>query len=255
MTTQRVTAKSTGRVVTAILFDTFGTVVDWRSGITRDIAAFAEARRIPVDPASMATQWRDLYQPALEEIRSGRRPFTTLDVLHLENLRTVLAANGFNLDDIRTAELQELNFSWHRLDPWPDSIEGLTTLRAHYMIGPLSNGNLALLANMAKRAGLPWDVIISADLTRAYKPRPESYTRAAQVLNLHPGEIMLAAAHNSDLTAAREAGLATAFIPRPTEHGSEQATDLTATQAWDISATDLNNLAALCITRQTDGPT
>src|SRR5664279_5054783 len=177
--TQRLTSPSTGRVVKAILFDTFGTVVDWRSGVARDIAAFA-------------AQWRDLYQPAMEEVRSGRRPFTTLDVLHLENLQRVLTRNGFNVNDIGAADLHELNLAWHRLDPWPDSIAGLADLRTRYLIGPLSNANLALLANMAKRAGLPWDVIIGADVTRVYKPQPEAYTRAADVLNLLPGEVMLA---------------------------------------------------------------
>ena len=246
MPTQRLTSPSTGRVVKAILFDTFGTVVDWRSGVARDIAAFAAARRITVDPAAVATQWRDLYQPAMEEVRSGRRPFTTLDVLHLENLQRVLTANGFNVNDITAADLHELNLVWHRLDPWPDSIAGLADLRTRYLIGPLSNANLALLAHMAKRAGLPWDVIIGADVTRAYKPQPEAYTRAADILNLRPGEVMLAAAHNSDLAAARDAGLATAFIPRPTEYGPGQTLDLVARQAWDVVASDLVDLAVIC---------
>lgn len=246
MPAQRLTSHSTGRAVKAILFDTFGTIVDWRSGVARDIAAFAAARRITVDPAAVAMQWRDLYQPALEEVRSGRRPFATLDVLHMENLRAVLTTNGFNLDEIAVADLRELNRAWHRLDPWPDSVAGLADLRTRYLIGPLSNANLALLANMAKRAGLPWDVVIGADVTRAYKPQPESYTRAAEILDLLPGEVMLAAAHNSDLAAARDAGLATAFIPRPTEYGPGQTRDLVASQAWDVVASDVIELAVIC---------
>ena len=203
---------STGRGVRAVLFDTFGTVVDWRTGVAREAAAFAAERRQELDAEAFADDWRAMYQPAMDAIRTGRRSFTKLDTLHRENLEQVLRRHGFDPEQLDAGTLEELNRSWHRLPPWPDSVEGLAAIRRRYIVGPLSNGNTSLLLDMARNAGLPWDVIIGSDMTRTYKPLPQAYLRTAEFLDLNPGEVMLAAAHNSDLQAARTAGLATAFI-------------------------------------------
>ncbi|WJH25436.1 haloacid dehalogenase type II [Pseudarthrobacter defluvii] len=234
---------STGRRVRAVLFDTFGTVVDWRTGVAREVAAFAAAHGHTLDAEAFADHWRALYQPAMEAIRSGQRSFTKLDTLHRENLDEALRHYGINPDRLPGESLEELNKSWHRLPPWPDSVEGLAAIRRHYIVGPLSNGNTSLLLDMARNAGLPWDVIIGSDMTGTYKPLPEAYLRTAELLDLHPGEVMLAAAHNNDLRAAREAGLATAFIARPTEHGPGQVADLAPEGDWDLVASSISELA------------
>jgi 2-haloacid dehalogenase len=230
--------------VRALVFDVFGTVVDWRRGVARDARTFlARHNRTDVDPHAFADAWRARYQPAMEEVRAGRRPFTRLDVLHRENLEHVLREHGLDPTALPAAELEWLNRAWHRLDPWPDAIPGLIRLKARHFIAPLSNGNILLLANMAKRAGIPWDAILGAEPVRAYKPQPEAYTRTADILGLKPGEVALVAAHNGDLAAARRAGLATAFVPRPTEHGPAQETDLRPEAAWDVIAASFEDLA------------
>ena len=229
--------------IRALLFDTFGTIVDWRSGIARDAAPFLARHRIAVEPAALADAWRARYQPAMEAVRTGQRPFALLDTLHRENLEEILRDYGADLATIPDAELDDLNRAWHRLDPWPDSVPGLTRLRTRVIIAPLSNGNIALLLNMAKRAGLPWDAILGAEVARAYKPQPEAYLRTSAALALTPAECLMVAAHNGDLHAARGLGMATAFIPRPHEHGPDQTSDLTATGPWDIVAPDLVTLA------------
>ncbi|BDG72135.1 haloacid dehalogenase type II [Roseomonas fluvialis] len=227
--------------VKALVFDVFGTVVDWRTGIARDAkTVLAKHGRGDVDPHAFADAWRRRYQPAMEEVRSGRRPFTRLDVLHRENLDALLADHSITADE---ADRQWLNRAWHRLDPWPDTIPGLIRLKSRRFIAPLSNGNILLLANMAKRAGIPWDAILGAEPARAYKPQPEAYLRTAEILGLAPSEVALVAAHNGDLAAARKAGLATAFVLRPTEHGPEQSTDTRAEQEWDTIAGSFEELA------------
>lgn len=231
--------------VKALAFDVFGTVVDWRAGVARELAAFFDRHGAgAVDACAAADAWRERYQPAMEQCRSGRRPFTRLDVLHRENLEAVLREHGLDPTAIDAGELDELNRAWHRLDPWPDAVEGLQRLKAHYIIAPLSNGNVSLLLNMAKRAGLPWDAILGAEVANAYKPRPEAYLRTADILGLRPGQLCLVAAHNSDLAAARSCGLRTAFVRRPREHGPGQVADLQPTQPWDIVAEDFLDLAA-----------
>jgi len=226
----------------ALLFDVFGTVVDWRNGIAREAAPFLAAHgRTDIDPYAFADAWRARYQPAMEAVRSGRRPFVRLDVLHRENLCDLLAAHRIAATD---AAIDALNTAWHRLDPWPDSVAGLTRLKAKFIIAPLSNGNIALMLNMAKRAGLPWDAILGAEVAQAYKPDPLAYLRTAELLGLAPAACMLVAAHNGDLAAARRVGFRAAFVPRPTEHGPAQTTDLTPTEAWDVHATDFLDLAA-----------
>jgi 2-haloacid dehalogenase len=230
--------------VRALVFDTFGTTVDWRTGIAREAAAFLSQYGAPtIDPAAFADAWRQRYSPAMEEVRSGRRPFTRLDVLHCENLEAVLPDVGIDPAQVPAAALDALNLAWHRLDPWPDSVAGLHRLRHRFIIAPLSNGNIILLTNMAKRAGIPWDVILGAEVVQAYKPTPQSYLRTADVLGMRPDEIGLVAAHNSDLAAGRACGLKTVFIPRPTEHGPAQTTDLRAEQDWDVVATSNEDLA------------
>ncbi|MCX7371720.1 MAG: haloacid dehalogenase type II [Alphaproteobacteria bacterium] len=227
--------------VRALVFDVFGTVVDWRSGVARAIAPFLVAHgRTDLDAFALADAWRRQYQPAMEEVRSGRRPFTRLDVLHRENLEKVMVAQGINA---AAQDLDALNLAWHALDPWPDVLLGLHRLRRRFFLAPLSNGNILLLANMAKRAGIPWDAILGAEPARAYKPQPEAYLNTADILGMRPDEVCLVAAHNGDLRAARKAGLATAFIPRVTEHGTGQTIDLTAEDPWDCVADDFIELA------------
>jgi len=230
--------------VRALVFDIFGTVVDWRSGVTRDATGFLARYTPDADPAAFADAWRRRYSPAMEEVRSGRRPFTRLDVLHRENLEATLTEFGVDPSAVPSSELDELNLAWRRLDPWPDSVSGLARLRRGFIIAPLSNGNIRLMLDLAKRAGLPWDAILGAETAQAYKPKPEAYLRTAEILMLEPRQVCLVAAHNYDLAAARRCELRTAFIPRPTEHGPGQATDLEPEQDWDAVASDLEDLAS-----------
>jgi 2-haloacid dehalogenase len=230
--------------VRALLFDVFGTVVDWRSGVAREATPFLRRRGAEsVDPLAFADAWRASYQPAMEQVRSGGRRFTPLDVLHRENLETILPDFGIDPATVPASELNELNLAWHRLDPWPDAVAGLTRLKTSFIIATLSNGNIALMLDMAKRAGLPWDAILGAEVVQAYKPMPEAYLRTADVLAMRPEQICLVAAHNGDLAAARKCGLRTAFIPRPAEHGPNQTTDLRPDQEWDVVAADFGALA------------
>ncbi|MEA3089581.1 MAG: 2-haloacid dehalogenase [Caballeronia sp.] len=230
--------------VKALVFDVFGTVVDWRSGVARDAALFLERRGISgIDPAQFADAWRRRYGPAMEEVRSGRRAFVRLDVLHRENLLAVLADYGIDPASLPAEEVDALNLAWHRLDPWPDSLSGLTRLKATRIIAPLSNGNIALMLDMAKRAGIPWDAILGAEVVQAYKPMAEAYLRTADVLSFRPEQMCLVAAHNNDLAAARQCGYKTAFVARATEHGPGQTTDLKAESDWDVVASDFNDLA------------
>jgi 2-haloacid dehalogenase len=230
--------------VRILAFDVFGTVVDWRGGVTRAAGPFlARHGRPEADPAAFADAWRKRYEPAMEEVRNGRRPFARLDVLHRENLEAVLPDFGIDPAKVPAAELNELNLAWHRLDPWPDAVRGLTRLKTRYMIAPLSNGNVVLMLDMAKRAGLPWDAILGAELVEAYKPAPEVYLRTLDILAMRPEEMCMVAAHNSDLAAARACGLRTAFVPRPTEHGPGQTRDLHPELDWDLVAKDFDELA------------
>jgi len=229
--------------VQALVFDVFGTVVDWRSGVAREAAEFLARHAPGTDPFSFADAWRQRYSPAMEEVRSGRRPFTRLDVLHRENLEAVLPQFGIDPATVQASELDALNLAWHRLDPWPDSVPGLLRLKRRLIIAPLSNGNIRLMLDMAKRAGLPWDAILGAEVAQAYKPTPEAYLRTAEVLMLKPAQICLVAAHNGDLAAARRCGLRTAFIARATEYGPGQTTDLRPESDWDVVAADMEDLA------------
>jgi 2-haloacid dehalogenase len=229
--------------VRALVFDVFGTVVDWRSGVAREAVPFlARYAKGAVDAAAFADAWRKRYQPAMEEVHSGRRPFTRLDVLHRENLEGMLPDFGIEPASVPVAELDELNLAWHRLDPWPDAVAGLTRLKSRYIIAPLSNGNIILMIDMAKRAGLPWDAILGAEVAQAYKTSPEAYLRTADILAMKPAEVCLVAAHNNDLAAARKCGLRTAFVYRPNESGPGQ-TPPGPDQEWDVIAGDFGELA------------
>jgi 2-haloacid dehalogenase len=230
--------------VKAFGFDVFGTVVDWRGGVARDAAPFLKRHGLPdADPLAFADAWRRQYQPAMERVRSQGRPFTKLDILHRENLEIILPEFGIDPASVPAAELDELNLAWHRLDPWPDVVEGLTRLKRRFTIVTLSNGNVALMVDMAKRAGMPWDAILGAEPARAYKPSPEAYLSTADMLGLRPEELCLVAAHNSDLAAARSCGLKTAFVLRPRDQGLGQHTDLEAEQDWDVVSNDFCDLA------------
>jgi len=227
--------------VKALTFDVFGTVVDWRSSIIREGDALGRARGLRVDWARFADAWRSLYQPAMEEVRSGRRPWTRLDDLHRESLERLL--RDFGIAGLTEADIEHLNRAWHRLDPWPDAVAGLARLRRRYILATLSNGNVALLVNMAKRAGLPWDAVLGAEVARCYKPQPEAYRTTAALLGLAPDECLMVAAHNGDLAATSVLGFHTAFVPRPTEYGPQQTTDLRPERAWDVVARDFLELA------------
>ncbi|MBU8541530.1 haloacid dehalogenase type II [Falsiroseomonas tokyonensis] len=229
--------------VRALLFDVFGTVVDWRTSVAREVTPFLAEHAPGTDPVEFAAAWRRRYQPAMDAVRSGARPFTRLDILHRENLEAVLADHGIDPAGLEEATLDHLNKAWHRLDPWPDSVEGLRRLKTRFIIAPLSNGNIALMLNLAKRAGLPWDAILGAEVAQAYKPSPAAYLRTAEILGLPPEACMLVAAHNGDLAAARRCGFRTAFIPRPTEYGPDQAKDLLPEQDWDFVAPSFPALA------------
>lgn len=227
--------------VTALVFDVFGTVVDWRSSVARQVAAAARPIGVETDGFALADAWRAQYAPAMDRVRRGELPWTTIDVLHRAALDALLPR--FGLDALDEAARQALNRAWHRLDPWPDSVAGLRRLRHRHMLATLSNGNVALLANMAKHARLPWDVILSAELFGHYKPDAEVYDGACRLLDLEPAQVMMVAAHNGDLRAAAARGLRTAFVARPTEYGPAQTKDLAADGAWDVVCTSFTDLA------------
>ena len=201
----------------ALVFDVFGTVVDWRSTIIREGEDLGRRKDLDVDWAAFADAWRSRYAPSMDRVRRGEIPWTKLDELHHASLEELLGE--FGIETLSEEEKDHMNRVWHRLDPWPDAVEGLTRLKECYVIAPLSNGNVSLLVDMAKGAGLPWDLILSAELARHYKPDPEAYLLAPDLLDLRPEEVMMVAAHADDLRAAQENGLRTAYVPRPLEFG------------------------------------
>jgi 2-haloacid dehalogenase len=228
--------------VKALVFDVFGTVVDWRSSLIADLSRWSESRGIDADWTALVDGWRGLYAGSMDEVRRHpERGYVILDVLHRRSLETLVAQLG--IAGLTDEDLDHLTKGWHRLTPWPDSVAGLTRLKAKFIIAPLSNGNVALLTNMAKFAGLPWDLVLSAELFAHYKPDPDVYLGAARLLGLAPGEVMMVAAHNNDLAAAQRLGLATAFVARPTEYGPLQTRDFEATGPWDIVASDFGGIA------------
>jgi len=227
--------------VKALVFDVFGTVVDWRGSIIREMKTLARSTAMQFDPADFADAWRDGYQPAMAKVRSGELGWTKIDDLHRMILDDLLVR--FDMRGLDEARIEHLNRVWHRLKPWPDSRPGLKALKKHRVIATLSNGNVSLLVNMAKHGGLPWDCIFSGESFHHYKPDPETYLGACEWLSLAPGEVMMVAAHKSDLFAAKACGLATAFVPRPLEHGPGRKQDLKPERAFDINAKDFPDLA------------
>jgi len=228
--------------VKALIFDVFGTLVDWRTSIARETRLSLSPHGIEVDWDRLADAWRDQYQPAMDEVRSGRIPFSKLDVLHRRNLDVVLRDVG--LDRVDEATRQHLNLAWHRLDAWPDVAPGLARLRSRFRIAPCSNGNISLMVDLARRNGLAWDAILGAELARDYKPKAVVYLAAASAFDCAPRQVMMVAAHSSDLQAAAAAGLRTAFIVRPDEHGPGRG-ELRASVPVDVSAGSLAELADL----------
>jgi 2-haloacid dehalogenase len=226
----------------AIVFDTFGSVVDWRSSLIADLTAYGAGQGITADWPALVDAWRAAYHPSMDRVRKGEQAWTTLDALHRSSLDTLIAE--FGITALSEDDRVHINRGWHRLHPWPDSVPGLMRLKSRFIIGPLSNGNVALLLNMAKFAGIPWDMIFGSDLFGHFKPDPETYLGVARMLDLKPNQVMMAAAHNGDLAAARSHGLLTAFFPRPTEYGPHQKRDYQADQDWDIIATDIQDMAA-----------
>jgi 2-haloacid dehalogenase len=227
-----------------LAFDVFGTVVDWRSGITRESADFlARIGRSDIDAAAFADEWRARYQPAMAAVRDAMRPFVILDILHREMLEAALTERGVESAALDPALLEDWTRAWHRLDPWPDAVEGLTRLRARSPVVTLSNGNIALMLELARRGRLPWDAILGAEVTRAYKPAPEAYLATAAILAIAPSELCLVAAHHSDLAAARRVGLLTAYVDRPMERGGAPAPDRDQRQDWDWQSDSLTDLA------------
>src|SRR5690242_17284618 len=230
------------RSVKALVFDTFGTVVDWRGSIIAEGAAWGKTKGLNVDWARFADRWREGYRPAMNKVRTGEMPWTKLDVLHRMILEQIL--KEFNITGLTEEEKDHWNRVWHRLKPWPDSIAGLTRLKKKFTIAPLSNGNVALLTDMAKHAGLPWDLILSAELARHYKPDREAYLTAVQLLGLKPEEVMMVAAHINDLEAARSFGLRTGFIYRPNEYEPDRQADHATSGQFDGVSKDMLDLAS-----------
>lgn len=227
--------------VKALTFDVFGTVVDWRGSIIRDCTKFGAERGIKVDWGTFADTWRGAYRPSMDRVRRGELPWTNLDTLHRMVLDELLVK--FGISGLSEGDIDHLNRVWHRLDPWPDSVEGLTRLRKRFILATLSNGNVALLTNMAKFGGLPWDCILSAELPKHYKPDPETYVSAADLLGLRPEQVMMVAAHKDDLRAAQRSGLKAAFVTRPYERGPNHTLDLTPDPGFDVNASDFSDLA------------
>lgn len=225
----------------ALLFDVFGTVVDWRGSIIAEGQAFGRARGLDVDWAAFADGWRAKYQPAMQRVRDGQTGWVKLDDLHRQNLDELLeemAITGLTRD-----EIDHWNRVWHRLNAWPDTIEGLTRLKTKFILATLSNGNVALIVNMAKHANLPWDAVLGAEVAGHYKPQPEAYLKTAQILALAPEDCLMVAAHNSDLVAAGSCGLGTAFVSRPRECGMGQTADKDAENDYHYVARDFLDLA------------
>jgi len=227
--------------VKALAFDVFGTVVDYRTTIIREGAQLNQMKGLAVDWPRFADAWRGRYRPSMARVMSGEWPWMNLDALHRRSLDGLLVE--FGIDTLTEAEKIHLNRVWHRLQPWPDAIAGLARLRTRYIVATLSNGNMALLVDMAKYSGLPWDCILSAELVRAYKPDPRVYQMVADLLALPAHQVMMAAAHQDDLRAAQAVGLRAAFVPRPLEFGPDATRDLTPDPSFDLVATDFLDLA------------
>ena len=226
--------------VTALFFDVFGTLVDWRTSIAREAEAALRPRGFSLDWLAFADAWRGEYQPAMEEVRAGRMPFCKLDVLHRRNLERILPR--FGVSGLPEEMLANLNLAWHRLDGWPDSAAGLARMKRKFIVAPVSNGNISLMVALARRNGFPWDVILGAEIAGDFKPKPHVYLAACAALDLAPAQCMMVAAHANDLSAAVACGLRTAYIARPLEHGPGKAAK--PPQAADVVSESAEDLAS-----------
>ncbi len=227
--------------VKALTFDVFGTVVDWRSSVIKELTNLGKSKGITADWEAFADKWRGGYAPSMDKVRKGELPWKSIDQLHRMVLDQLL--DEFKITELTEQEKVRLNKAWHRLSPWPDTVEGLTRLKQKYIIATLSNGNISLLTNMAKHSDLPWDVILSSELARHYKNDKEVYLKALSLLDLQPEELMMCAAHQDDVTAAREVGLKTAYVFRPLEFGPDKPSDATSNMPYDIIANDIIDLS------------
>jgi 2-haloacid dehalogenase len=227
--------------IRALTFDVFGTVVDWRAGVAREAEAMLAPKGHALDWGDFADRWRARYVPAMARVTSGERPFAVLDVLHRENLVSLLAELG--VGDLSEAEVDDLNLAWRRLDPWPDVRAGMARLRRRFIVASLSNGNVRLMVDMARRAGLAWDAILGAEVARAYKPAPEAYDAAARLLALAPAECLMVAAHPTDLAAAAARGFRTAYVHRPRERGPGREAKRPTPGTFDYAVDSLVELA------------
>ncbi len=225
----------------AILFDVFGTTVDWRSSIIAELGKFGDETGLSADWPAMADRWRAGFRDLQSKIARGERPWITMDQIHREVLDGMLRDLG--VADLPDEEVSHLNRAWHRLRPWPDTVEGLTLMKRDHIIGTLSNGNLSLLISLAKYGGLPWDCVLSTGMFGTYKPNPEVYLGAVRMLDTNPGDVMMVAAHAYDVDGAREAGLRTAYVFRPDEFGPGKGEDPGATSRFDVVASSFVELA------------
>ena len=228
--------------VKAFIFDVFGTVVDWRGSIIKQCQNFGRVKGIEADWPAFADAWRGQYRPYMNKVRTGELPWTNLDALHRMGLEEVL--NEFEISGLSDDEKAEMNFFWHRLRPWADSVPGLYRLKNKYIIAPMSNGNIRLMTDMAKNGGIPWDCILGAEVARHYKPDPESYLTAVELLGLRPEQVVMTAAHQPDLLSAQKTGVKTAFVPRPMEHGPDRTPDPTPDPSFNVVASSFVDLAA-----------
>ncbi len=225
----------------ACFFDVFGTLVDWRTSIAREAEAVLKPLGHALDWLAFADAWRGEYQPAMDEIRSGRNPFSKLDLLHRSNLEKILPR--FNVSGLSEAQLRHLNLAWHRLDAWPDATPGLTRLKRQCMLAPVSNGNISLMVALARRNGFPWDAILGSEIAGDFKPKPKVYLAACEALDLAPGDCMMIAAHSNDLAHAAKCGLRTGHIARPNEHGPGKGETAPAIPV-DVAGANLVDLAS-----------
>ena len=226
--------------VKALFFDVFGTLVDWRSSVAREAETILKPRGFTFDPFAFADAWRDEYQPAMDEVRSGRIPFCRLDVLHRRNLERILPR--FGISGLGEEVLRDLNLAWHRLDAWPDVRPGLTRLKQRFLLAPVSNGNISLMVDLARRNGMLWDAILGSEVARDFKPKPAVYLAACEAFDLPPAECMMVAAHSKDLSHAAACGLRTAHIARPNEHGPGRGEPVPKVPV-DVAASSLEELA------------
>jgi 2-haloacid dehalogenase len=229
------------RDVKALVFDVFGTVVDWRTSLIDELTQWGGAKKIDADWTALVDAWREAYVPSMNEVRKAGK-FVKLDLLHRQSLDKLI--ERFNIKGLGEADRDHINRGWHRLKPWPDSVSGLTRLKTKFIISPLSNGNVLLLTSMAKNAGLPWDLILGAEVFEHYKPDPETYLGAARLLSMQPGEVMMVAAHNGDLQAAQALGLRTAYVHRPLEFGPARTVESPPAGRFDFMARDFRELAS-----------